>query len=171
MVIIKTQMQHLPESCSRCDYFVLGTNKQYGAPTCSASKTRRGVDKIINVDVHREMPKWCPLKSENDTHAERHYCEECFYAEWFECDFYNCKYRAAREKGTSLVNEDDCCVYYASRARMKEMWEYCLAHWHPSVVAYENIGKTWSDLKYPDIIEHYYNETLKIEKMQAEAEE
>lgn len=175
MIVIKTKMQNMPESCSQCDYCMQEPDKYYGALACIAVREQLGMGKIINIEIHREKPEWCPLKNEkdligeNDTAAVRHYCEECFYAEWFDGDFYNCKFRANQERGTSLVNEDDCCVYFASKKRINDMWEYCVAHWHPAVVAYNSIGKTSADLG-PYTIECYYNETLKMENIQAEEE-
>ena len=62
MIIIKTRMRAIPDSCHQCSYYMRKTDTWYGEPACGAIGDRRGAGKIIYVKPYKERPRWCPLR-------------------------------------------------------------------------------------------------------------
>lgn len=61
MIVVKTRMKLMPETCAKCSYYMRKSDTWYCDHACSAIGGRRGAGKIINIKPCKDRPKWCPL--------------------------------------------------------------------------------------------------------------
>ena len=58
MIVVKTLMRKMPESCSKCSCYVNGENI---TPRCRAKAGYSNGKPLINIAVYKERARWCPL--------------------------------------------------------------------------------------------------------------
>lgn len=66
MIMIKTGMRQIPESCVCCRYYLSRNRTIREAPSCRAVSSYDEMGKPISeadrVKPTKERPKWCPLR-------------------------------------------------------------------------------------------------------------